>query len=143
MAKKETKTEKTETVEKLNKKELRAQAKELKIDSDRVLDYLEDDNLEGLASLIDKTKKIVAEQAEIDDLIRSAKKLDKKSLHLLGVALKGCSDEGFVFYERSDQGWLKNLLFQVFSPEFKAFLNNDKSLENVAKFVKYLESKKK
>jgi len=142
MAKKETKTEKTETVEKLNKKELRAQAKELKIDSDRVLDYLEDDNLEGLASLIDKTKKIVAEQAEIDDLIRSSK-LDKKSLHLMGVALKGCTEKGFLFYEPNDQGWLKNLLFQVFSPEFKAFINNDKSLENVAKFVKYLESKKK
>ena len=140
---KATKTTKTETiVETLNKKSLRAEAKELKIDSDQVLDFLEDDDLEGLAALIDKTKKIMAEQVEIDDLIMSSK-LDKKSLHMMGVALHGRTDEGFLFYEPNDQGWLRNLLFQVFSPEFKTFLNADKTLANVKRFVAYLESKKK
>ena len=128
---------------KLDKKELRAQAKSLKIDSDTVLDYLEEDNLSGLAALIKKTERIAAESAAIDDLIRSSKKLDKKSLHLLGVALHGCSNEGFFYFDQSDHGWLRNLLFQVFSPEFKEFLNGDKTLENVEKFVKFLETKKK
>ena len=142
MAKKETKTEKTETVEKLNKKELRAQAKELKIDSDRVLDYLEEDNLEGLAALIKKTQRIAAEREKIDELVRSSK-LDKKSLHMLGVALHGCNNEGFLYFDESDHGWLRNLLFQIFSPEFKEFLNSDKDLASTLTFVRYLESKKK
>lgn len=129
-------------VEKLDKKELRAQAKKLGIDSDRVLDFLEDDNLDGLSKFIKKTEKIIAEQKEIDELIRTSR-LDKKSLHLLGVALKGCTDEGFYFYDDSDHGWLRNILFQIFSPEFKEFLNADKTLANVEKFVTFLEKKKK
>ncbi|MDL1971257.1 MAG: hypothetical protein LWW94_09915 [Candidatus Desulfofervidaceae bacterium] len=136
------KTEKTD-VEKLNKKALRAEARELGIDSDVVLDYLEEDDLSGLKKLIEKTEKIAAEQAAIDDLVRTSKKLDKKSLHLLGVALKGCTDEGFYFYDDSDHGWLRNILFQIFSPEFKEFLNADKTLANVEKFVTFLEKKKK
>jgi len=127
--------------ETLDKKELRKEAKALKIDSDRVLDYLEDDDLEGLSKLIEKTKQIAAEQEQIDDLIRTSK-LDKKSLHMMGVCLHGCTDEGFLFFDETDQGWLRNLLFQIFSPEFKEFLNSDKTLKNVEKFVRYLESKK-
>jgi len=125
----------------VNVAELISSANELKIESKIVLSYIAKNDMEGLATLIEKTRRIAAEQAEIDELIRGSK-LDKKSLHMMGVALKGCTEEGFFFFDESDHGWLRNLLFQIFSPEFKDFLNSDKTLTNVTKFVKYLEAKK-
>jgi len=130
--------EKTETVDVA---ELIEAANELKIESSIVLSYIAKNDMEGLKKLIDKTRRIAAEQAEIDELIRNSK-LDKKSLHLMGVALHGCTDKGFFYFDESDHGWLRNLLFQVFSPEFKEFLNSDKDLASTLTFVRYLESKK-
>ena len=80
------KTENQEIVnEKLDMEELISSANELKIDSKKTLAYIAKGDLEGLSKLITKTKKIMEEQAEIDELIRGSK-LDKKSLfHLYFV----------------------------------------------------------
>ncbi len=139
MAKKETKTEKTETVEKLNKKELRAQAKELKIDSDRVLDYLEDDNLEGLAALIDTEKERIAEQQAVVELVKSSS-LNKQSKNCLGLWYSN-SLRGWNLFTSASTKWLIPMAELVMTHEFKEFMASEKRLSDVKKFVEYLEKK--
>ena len=127
------KTEKTDVAE------LIRAANELKIESSMILDHIAENNLEGLKSLIDTEKKRIEEQQAVVELVKSSS-LNKQEKNALGLWYAN-SLRGWNLFTDAGTKWLIPMAELVMTSEFQEFMNSDKRLADVQKFVEYLEKK--
>jgi len=134
-----TKSNTTKKVETIDVAELIRTANEIHTESSIVLDYIAKNDLEGLQTLIDTEKEKIEEQGKIIEIIKSSG-LNKQEKNCLGLWYTGNMDNWNMFTAATTK-WLQPVASLVMSEEFKTFMESDKRLADVKKFVEYLEKK--
>ena len=127
------KTEKTDVAELIKK------ANELKIESSIILDHIAENDLKGLAALIDTEKEKIEERQGVVEFVKGSS-LNKQEKNALGLWYAN-SLRGWNLFTDASTKWLIPMAELVMTPEFQEFMESDKRLADVQKFVRFLESK--